>query len=349
VFERFTDRARRVVVLAQEEARLLNHNYIGTEHVLLGLIHEGEGIAADVLESLGISADAVRDHVQRLVGEGNQSPSGHIPFTPRAKKVLELSLREALQLGHNYIGTEHILLGLMREGEGVAAQVHATLGADIAVVRMRVVERLGEPGPVRVVPGASRPERGPVRWVADRPPERCSFCGRDLWEVGHHVASESAAICHECVAAAQDVIEQATAADDPGFEALRLPPRVFGPPPLDDLATEKVRRAFEVALGSEAPEQERIAHVEDGAVVVPVLIETSARYPLPVRADVRAVRFVDEAHANVRFVVHVGLMGPMPFTGDAVLEGGRWQVSRATVATLLARAGVTLPPPADED
>jgi ATP-dependent Clp protease ATP-binding subunit ClpA len=115
VFERFTDRARRVVVLAQEEARLLNHNYIGTEHILLGLIHEGEGVAAKALESLGISLEAVRNQVEEIIGQGGSSPSGHIPFTPRAKKVLELSLREALQLGHNYIGTEHILLGLIRE------------------------------------------------------------------------------------------------------------------------------------------------------------------------------------------------------------------------------------------
>src|SRR3712207_9278810 len=122
MFERFTDRARRVVVLAQEEARLLNHNYIGTEHILLGLIHEGEGVAAKALESLGISLEAVRSQVEEIIGQGGSSPSGHIPFTPRAKKVLELSLREALQLGHNYIGTEHILLGLIREGEGVAAQ-----------------------------------------------------------------------------------------------------------------------------------------------------------------------------------------------------------------------------------
>src|SRR6218665_2543848 len=128
MFERFTDRARRVVVLAQEEAKMLNHNYIGTEHILLGLIHEGEGVAAKALESLGISLDAVREQVQDIIGQGQQQPTGHIPFTPRAKKVLELSLREALQLGHNYIGTEHILLGLIREGEGVAAQVLVKLG-----------------------------------------------------------------------------------------------------------------------------------------------------------------------------------------------------------------------------
>jgi len=142
VFERFTDRARRVVVLAQEEARLLNHNYIGTEHILLGLIHEGEGVAAKALESLGISLEAVRNQVEEIIGQGGSSPSGHIPFTPRAKKVLELSLREALQLGHNYIGTEHILLGLIREGEGVAAQVLVKLGADLSRVRQQVIQLL---------------------------------------------------------------------------------------------------------------------------------------------------------------------------------------------------------------
>ncbi len=142
MFERFTDRARRVVVLAQEEARMLNHNYIGTEHLLLGLIHEGEGVAAKALESLGVSLEAVRAQVEEIIGQGQEAPSGHIPFTPRAKKVLELSLRESRQLGHDYIGTEHILLGLLREGEGVAAQVLVRLGADLNRVRQQVIELL---------------------------------------------------------------------------------------------------------------------------------------------------------------------------------------------------------------
>jgi len=163
MFERFTDRARRVVVLAQEEARLLNHSYIGTEHILLGLIHEGEGVAAKAMESLGISLEAVRSQVEEIIGQGGSSPSGHIPFTPRAKKVLELSLREALQLGHNYIGTEHILLGLIREGEGVAAQVLVKLGADLSRVRQQVIQLLsgyqggqGKPGEATgAAPGAA--------------------------------------------------------------------------------------------------------------------------------------------------------------------------------------------------
>jgi ATP-dependent Clp protease ATP-binding subunit ClpC len=142
MFERFTDRARRVVVLAQEEARTLNHNYIGTEHILLGLLHEGEGVAARSLHELDISLDAVRAQVEEIIGHGQQAPSGQIPFTPRAKKALELSLREALNMGHNYIGTEHILLGLIREGEGVAAQVLVKLGADLNRVRQQIIEML---------------------------------------------------------------------------------------------------------------------------------------------------------------------------------------------------------------
>jgi ATP-dependent Clp protease ATP-binding subunit ClpC len=157
MFERFTDRARRVVVLAQEEARMLNHNYIGTEHILLGLIHEGEGVAAKSLESLGISLEGVRSQVEEIIGQGQQAPSGHIPFTPRAKKVLELSLREALQLGHNYIGTEHILLGLIREGEGVAAQVLVKLGAATRARRPR------KPAPVA---GEGNPETPQRRWCS---------------------------------------------------------------------------------------------------------------------------------------------------------------------------------------
>jgi ATP-dependent Clp protease ATP-binding subunit ClpA len=176
MFERFTERSRRVLVLAQEEAGMLNHNYIGTEHILLGLVHEGEGVAAKALESLGISLDAVRHEVEEIIGQGQQAPSGHVPFTPRAKKVLELSLREALQLGQEYIGTEHILLGLIREGDGVAAQVLVKLGADLNRVRERVIQlTAARAGEDVIGPGSPRP--GPLdrrlaaieRWVGLRP------------------------------------------------------------------------------------------------------------------------------------------------------------------------------------
>jgi Clp amino terminal domain, pathogenicity island component len=180
MFERFTDRARRVVVLAQEEARLLDHNYIGTEHILLGLIHEGEGVAARALESLDVSLEAVRAEVTEIIGRGAEAPTGHIPFTPRSKKVLELSLREALELGHNYIGTEHILLGLLREGQGVGAQVLVKLGAGRDQVRRVVIQLLsgyagGRP-PEQRAAGSGRPPMAPVAagpgFYAERePPE----------------------------------------------------------------------------------------------------------------------------------------------------------------------------------
>jgi ATP-dependent Clp protease ATP-binding subunit ClpC len=160
MFERFTDRARRVVALAKEEAKRLKHSYIGTEHILLGLLREGEGVAAKALESLGISLDAVRQQVEEIIGQGQQEPSGHIPFTPRAKKVLELSLRESEQLGHDHIGTEHILLGLLREGDGVAAQVLVKLGADLSRVRQQVIILIGSrrPRPARRMPEEGAPE-----------------------------------------------------------------------------------------------------------------------------------------------------------------------------------------------
>jgi ATP-dependent Clp protease ATP-binding subunit ClpC len=190
VFERFTDRARRVVVLAQEEARMLDHNYIGTEHLLLGLVHEGEGVAAQVLESLNVSLEVVRIQVEEIIGQGKVTPSGHIPFTPRAKKVLELSLREALQLHHNYIGTEHILLGLIREGEGVAALVLQKLGADLNRVREAVIGQLsqgGDPSAHRVrFEGAERRSAQIAEDVARRD-ER-------LKRIGELAAEEAAAL-----------------------------------------------------------------------------------------------------------------------------------------------------------
>ncbi|WP_375389201.1 ATP-dependent Clp protease ATP-binding subunit [uncultured Amnibacterium sp.] len=180
MFERFTDRARRVVVLAQEEAKMLNHNYIGTEHILLGLIHEGEGVAAKALESLGISLDAVREQVQDIIGQGQQQPTGHIPFTPRAKKVLELSLREALQLGHNYIGTEHILLGLIREGEGVAAQVLVKLGADLNRVRQQVIQLLsGYQGKEQVAVGGETQQQAQGSQILDQFGRNLTQAARD--------------------------------------------------------------------------------------------------------------------------------------------------------------------------
>jgi ATP-dependent Clp protease ATP-binding subunit ClpC len=179
VFERFTDRARQVVVFAQEEARMRDHNYIGTEHILLGLIHEGEGVAAKVMEALDVSLQAVRVGVERNIGRGEGVPSGNIPFTPRAKKVLELSLREALQLGHNYIGTEHILLGLIREGEGVAAQVLQKLGASLEVVRQKVIE---------VVSGLAGPTREFVAYEGQEESTASPRCPRCRAALAEHIS-----------------------------------------------------------------------------------------------------------------------------------------------------------------
>jgi ATP-dependent Clp protease ATP-binding subunit ClpC len=184
MFERFTDRARRVVVFAQEEARMLNYNYVGTEHILLGLIHEGEGVAARALEVMSISLDSARQRV----GHGQAAPTGHIPFTSRAKKVLELSLREALQLGHNYVGTEHILLGLVREGEGVGAQVLRELGASLQQVRTTVIQLLA--GYTSSAPEAAGGTFGTTtEFSSEAPPEgrltqdpRCPRCSTKLAE-----------------------------------------------------------------------------------------------------------------------------------------------------------------------
>jgi ATP-dependent Clp protease ATP-binding subunit ClpC len=192
MFERFTHRARRVVVLAQEEARTLNHNHIGTEHLLLGLIREGEGVAPRALGSLRISLEAVRRQVEEIIGQGQEVPAGHIPFTPRAKKVLELALREAQELKHHYLGTEHILLGLIREGEGVAAQVLTKLGGDLDRVREEVMRILAdhaegqESVPSREASGAVTTARivGPGEEEGEGAGPRCPTCRAWLGQGG---------------------------------------------------------------------------------------------------------------------------------------------------------------------
>jgi ATP-dependent Clp protease ATP-binding subunit ClpA len=176
MFERFTDRARRVVVLALEEARRLNHDDLGTEHLLLGLTREGQGVAAEALESLGIRLEAIRSQVEEVIGRGQRAPTGHIPFTPRAKKVLELSLREAKQLGHDYVGTEHLLLGLVREGEGVAAQVLVKLGAELSRVRQQVIQLLS-------VSAGDLETASRTRWVRMRVPEELREAEEQLAQV----------------------------------------------------------------------------------------------------------------------------------------------------------------------
>src|SRR5215213_4916847 len=221
MFERFTDRARRIVVLAQEEARRLDHNYIGTEHILLGLIREPDGVAAQALTAVGISLEALRTRTEEVVGRGGSTPEGYIPFTPRAKKVLELSLREALHLGHNYVGTEHVLLAMLRERDGVGAQVLVQLGAEPQRVGEAVIDLLSAysapeargataavgttdgptpPDPPRVRTWAEPSQHNRTRWWEPLP-ERCVLCARDLWEADHYVSGVQGSVCEGCVGA----------------------------------------------------------------------------------------------------------------------------------------------------
>ena len=349
MFERFSDRARRVVVLAQEEARLLNHNHIGTEHILLGLIHEGEGVAAIALQSLGISLEAVRARVEEIVGHGGQAPSGHIPFTPRAKKVLELSLRESLQLGHNYIGTEHILLGVLREGKGVAAQVLVSLGVELPQVRRAVIQLLsGFPGrasSMRLMVDTPVPGEvhGLFRAASGPEPLRCSFCGRDLWEVDHYAAGPAAYICDACIADARAALEAAPA----DIQQLALPPRVFGSPPPDDPeASEKIAYALNAVFGGDLNEQ-GAAYMEDGEQLLPILLATAERFPDIRIAEmlVERVRFSSAEAASVSFALVFDMGGRISFVGTVTRVAERWVVTRATIADVLRTGGVSLPPP----
>jgi ATP-dependent Clp protease ATP-binding subunit ClpC len=177
MFERFTSSARRVLVLAQEEARLLNHNFMGTEHLLLGLLHEGDGVAAQALERSGITLEGARSEVEATIGVAADLPGGSPPFTPRAKKVLELSLRESMQMGQGHIGTEHLLLGLIREGEGVASTVILSLGVGLGELRQEVIDLMSETG--NDEPGIQEPR------PREEPPQ-CPRCGAGLAEEGRY-------------------------------------------------------------------------------------------------------------------------------------------------------------------
>ncbi len=350
MFERFTDRARRVLVLAQGEAELLGHGFIGTEHILLGLVAERDGVAATALRHLDIGLDAVRDEVEALVTVSGPTV-GSPPFTARAKKVLELALREALQLGHNYIGTEHLLLGIIRDGEGVAATVLGRLGAEPVQVRAEVLELLGDSAP-ESAPGAgpaaeyvvrrsARLARGAVGRLRRNPTVRtCSFCGRDLWEAGRHVTAGSAAICEGCIGTAAGVLARGDVA--PG-EELPFPPRVFGSTP-DDRAVAEIVAAFRGLFGPATVEQAARAGLED---LVPLLARAANRHPLrPGSTRVERLRFSDPDTAEVVFAVGLDDGSAASFTGAAVRREGGWVVTRQSVLEVLGRAGVEVPPEA---
>ena len=331
-----------MVVLAQEEARLLNHNFIGTEHILLALLRARGTVAARALESLGISLEVARTQVLEAVGSGGTAPSGHIPFTARAKKVLELSLREALQLGHNYIGCEHILLGLIREGQGVAAEILINLGADLARVRARVLELVdggrGESQPESV------PTILPVATAVANPVGvgRCAFCDRDLWDVDRYVCGEVVAICDACIELCSRTVAGAAA----GERALDLPPRVSGTEIGDGDAPAAIVKAFQVVFSDTT--EARAEFLEDGARIVAYMETSQTRVPAGMVQAVRVgrIRLSSADTAEVRFsLVLQQAPAGYRFEGQAVRREGRWVVSRDTFAQRVATIGIHLPPP----
>jgi hypothetical protein len=362
VFERFTDRARRVLVLAQEEARLLNHGFIGTEHILLGLISEGDGVAAKALAQMEVSLEDVRAMVEEVIGLSGTAPVGSPPFTPRAKKVLELSLREAIQLGHNYIGTEHMLLGLVREGEGVAAQVLVSMGADLARVRETVIRLLsgyggpetGSSGPGL---GADQPARGWRSWSGGRPRARlaaCSFCGLRPPESGQLVSGADAFICERCVRHWFDSLSTGRRSQPFSYtqtaQLLEVDP--VGPPPEDE-ATARAEIAAAYAASAHASEDGlSVPSVELGSNLGPTLLRAQERNPLPppseTSIEVQEVSFLDQAHAAVWFTITVdGVPRLGTRRGDAVVVDGIWKMARSTFCALMALAGVDCPPEPD--
>jgi Clp amino terminal domain, pathogenicity island component len=341
VFERFSHQARQAVVLAQEESRRLGHTYIGTEHLLLGVVG-ARGLAVDALERLDVQPAQLRTAVEVTVGRGGDAPAGHIPFTADAKRALEMSLREALQLGHNYIGTEHMLLGLIRDGESVAAQVLTKAGADRDRLRQVVLDLLGR--------GESR-ERGlglaaptpeslaPARLAS---PGVCVLCGRDLWEVGRYVNGEAGAVCEECISASVQ-----TLADSPADQrALALPPRLYGAEGMDPATPAAITESFRRAFASGVPE-EAANFIEDGEAIQPFMAKAGERAPhiRPTGVRLNRIRFIGENRAEVRFTLELA-GGPdgITFDGSAIRKHDRWLVSRETVGQMLAPVGVRLPP-----
>ena len=352
MFERFTDSARQVLVLAQEEARLLDSRFIGTEHILLGLIREEDGTASRVLNQLDISLDAVRSGARGSVGLGGGPPTGSPPFTPRAKKVMELSLREALQLGHHSIGTEHLLLGLVREGEGVGAQILVGIGVTLAEVRQQTVRQLaGLEGnaPSERLPS---PSTGRSSAATRAKVVVCSFCGLSPPESGQLVSGDNAFICENCVRR----------------WSMRLGPRSTGAPHTwvsrapsgtatkgfepegADVARAEIAAAF---AASRVPSDDgrSVPTVEKGDELGPTLLLANERTRDIVGDGSNVIISADEIHfyhperAGVSFSISMGerlLLGGQ--RGEAVLVGGTWKMARSTFSHLMALAGVACPP-----
>ena len=340
-------------MLAQEEARLLNHNYIGTEHLLLGLIHEGDGVAAHALVSMDSALETTRARVEAIIGHGGQSPSGHIPFTPRAKKVLELSLREALQLGHNYIGTEHILLGMIREGEGVAAQVLQGMGADLARVRQRVVQMLSDPA---FVPSEAGTLSFPLA-LDTLGPVRCGYCSTPSPACGALFTGPSGVlICERCVADARAAQQGIRVARGPvaSFGQTVVfgtpdPPEVTGPPPDDEGAAREAVIDIFLRRMELSDDGESLPNVLGGENLGPCRQEVMARFggiAARTTTTVERVQFLNDHEAVVWWTVALDgrpILGTLQ--GRLVLVDGQWKATRETVCGDMGRAGVQCPPP----
>lgn len=347
MFERFTDRARRVVVLAQEQARLLDHDYIGTEHIFLGVVQEGEGAGAQALTALAVTLERAQAAVAGTIGRGTDAPSGHVPFTPGAKRLLEDSLREALQLGHDHIGTEHITLCLLDARDDTMVRILDWLGIDPDALRARVIALAGGEG----VPGSARPARAWSRrqLIAPTPPVRgtgpqlCSFCDRDLWEVDHYVEGSRATICAACLDTAATAIDRAR--ESAGPPSVMLPPGVFGTEPAPgtvDAIVATIQRVFGLAAAPVAQPE----WIEDGEHLAPLFAEVQRRYAaMSVAIRLERLRFDREGRVHARLVpMLVGGTGP-PIEGALVLRDGRWIVSRELMTHLLTTAGFPPQPP----
>jgi hypothetical protein len=350
VFERFTDQSRRVLVLAQEESRLLSHGFIGTEHILLGLLREDVGIATGALRALGISHEAVQLKVEQTIGLAATGSGGSAPFTPRAKKVLEFALRESMQLGDSDIGSEHLLLGLVREGEGVAAQVLVSLGAELSRVRQQVMQLLSaakgrrlevDPGTsVHRVPAISR-----ARLAA------CSFCGLAPPQSGQLVAGNNAFICERCVRRWSNRLDPAGTSQVGGWQSEASSDLPAGlEPESAELARAKIRAAF-AAIGTTSEDGQSVPTVEKGEDLGPTLAAARRRLPgitpegAKVNFSVNQIHFFDTEHALVWFSLSIE-GGPTlrRRRGNAMLVDGNWKVARSTFCGLMALAGVSCPP-----
>jgi hypothetical protein len=348
VFERFTDSARQVLVLAQEEARLLGHSFIGTEHILLGLLHQ-DGAAAEVLTELGASLSTVRERVQETIGLTG-TLSGSPPFTPRAKKVLELSLREALQLGHHNIGTELILIGLIREGEGVACQVLVSQGIDLASVRQQVMQRLvvvesaRTTDDLRLRPSPTDDDVSRGRVVT------CSFCGLSPPESGQLVSGNNAFICENCVhqwsirLGRRSATVRNTLPVGPSSEVVTP-----GEQPTDPHdARAEIKVVFSTGYSALSEDGQSAMRVEKGAdlgwAVAAARANRTAYLDREIIFTVDEIVFVDPEHAAVWFSIFVnGGQVLNGHRGDAVLVDGEWKMALSTFTQMMAMAGVSLP------